>query len=678
MQQAFRNINGKLYITFKAMVDVGVSSNYLKKEICLGRPSWMSIKDPLHKSKVLICYETLKDKYKVLVHNAYGDPYQSVTLEPLRGMIRRDMAAVKFFDTYRLPNGNKLPTKPVNYPELYAHHAQLFNMISYVMENKRIMKMELCMTMDTFWESVVKIIGTDRYAYLPQTVDNIKKRWRKYQEHGYASLISSKFGNSNTLKIHTEEQKAVLLKLIAAHQNLEDTVVCNKFNQVAAEMNWGFKISAPTVRIYRKKHDMEVAASRKGKSQMIHRLRTTLKRDKPKYAGVLFEYDGWTTELLFQATTNDKTTGKKKVDYNARLQLMTVYDPYNDYIVGYHIGKENTDNIIEAIKNAVDNVYRMTGRYYLINELLTDNFGRGSLDKFYNRAAVLHRTPAVGNAKSKTIESFFNRLNKELFRTQFNTSGHNITSRKENQPNMDWMDKHKKYLPTVEQGYMQIEYLVQEHRSTREQAWLDSFNELVAQGRMHEIDRETYLSIFGSTDGNTNRLSNAGIRKCINKFEYTFDLLDMSFRRQTYTDWTIIYDTNDLSSVLAVNDDGTQSFLLQQKQSVPLAASEWTEEHHKIAQRTWGFNKHMESQVTESVVQIDARSAKVVQETALKTMFIHSGQQKKAIQNAQNVYEIEAIKHENTSEEGGVNAVFDTKKWWESDEMIEEMAKNNL
>lgn len=672
----FKSIHGRLYVTFRAMVDSGISEQTMHLARFRASTSWKFIDDPHDKRKVLVCYESLKDKYKLMVRNAFGDPYNSMTLEPLRHMVQRDLNAFQFYTDYTLPNGNKLPTKP-DYIDIYTRQAELFNMITYVMNNKRVMKNELCMSMDVFWESIAKIVIADKYEYLPQTVDNIKKRWRKYQQQGYGSLVSNKFGNANTQKISSAEHKALLLKLIAAHHNLEDTVVASKYNEAAAQLGWGFTISAPTVRVYRRKYDMEIAASRKGKSQLIHRLRPTLMRDKPKYAGILFEYDAWTAELLFQSSGHDRE-GKKKIDYNVRLQMMAVYDPFNDYIVGYHIGKEKSETIRAAIKNAVDNIHRLTGRYFLVNELVTDNFGRGSMDNFYRKAAMLHRPATVGNAKSKTIESFFNRFNNEVCRDQFNTTGHNITSRKDNQPNMDWLDKHKKDLPTVEQGYMQIEMLIQKHRAPREQQWLESYQQLIAEGRVKEIDRTTYLMIFGTTDGFTNRISNAGIRKQISGVEYTYDLHNLDFRRQTFTDWTLIYDTNNLETVLAVNEDGTKRFLLAQKQSVPLAASEWRDEHHRIANKTFGFNRHIESHVTQKLSEIDEVTAKIIDQTPLKTMFIHAGQQKKALQEAQNVHDFTPIQQENTSEEGGVNALFDDVDRLFDPEFIQNLANNNL
>lgn len=645
MQQPFKNIDGKLHITKKAMVDLGISDEYLRSAKSQNLKCWKFI--DTDKDKSLISYEDLKDGYKILIDNKYGNVYDYMTFEPIKSLIKRDIKALQFFGNYIFNNGDKLPLKPVNYVQLYTRHAELFNMVTHVMENKSVLKKELCLTMDAFWETLVTIVKTGDYQYLPQTTDNIKKRWRIYNTTGYQSLISNKFGNLNTAKLTTDEHIAVLLKLISAHQNLEDTIVAKKFNIAANELGWNFTISAQTVAVYRKKADMIIASARKGKGEFTNRLRLTLDRDKPKHAGVLFEYDGWTVELLFQDTAEileGKDKGKVRTTYNNRMELLYVYDPYNDYIVGYYIATEKSETIQLAMKNAVDNVYKLTGKYYLFNELVTDNFGNGSMDSFYNKVAVTHRYTAKGkhkNPKDKTIESHNNRLNNEAFRCEPNTSGHNLTSRKENQPNTDILNANKKYFPTLEQGYQQIVKCVESYKAPREQAWLESFNQLVALGKVHEISREMYLQIFGEVKPKTNKLTGKGISIQIAGQKYTYNFLDIGFRELTFTNWNILFDRNNMNDILLINEDGSQRYLVSQKQNVPLALSERTEYHQHIINQTNGFNSKMESHITNELTKIDSVAMSLINQTTIKTMFIdNKGQQKNALQKAKNVREL--------------------------------------
>lgn len=684
MQHQFKNIDGKLYITFKAMVECGVSETTLKVAKMRGSSNWIFINDPLDKRKVLISYEDLKDGYKKLVINKYGDPYDYMALEPLKALIKRDIKALQFFENYVFPNGERLPLKPVNYIELYTRHAELFNMVTHVMDNKRVLKKEVCMTMDKFWETLVTIIKTGNYQYLPQTTDNIKKRWRKYSSIGYSGLISDKFGNSNTAKLTTDEHIAVLLKLISAHQNLEDTIVAKKFNIVAQEQAWNFTISPQTVALYRKRNDMIIASARKGKGEFTNRLRVTVDRDKPKYAGVLYEYDGWTVELLFQDTyevQEGKDKGKMKTTYSARMELLYVYDPFNDYIVGYYIATETSDTIKLAIKNAVDNVYRLTGKYYLFNELVTDNFGNGSLTPFYNKVAINHRYTAKGvrkNPKDKTIEPHNNRLNNEVFRSEPNTSGHNLTSRKENQPNTDILDANKKKFPTLEQGYMQIERLIGEYRKPREQAWLESFNELVALGKVQEISREMYLQIFGEVKPKTNKLTGKGIVIQIANQKYTYNLLDIGFRELTFTNWNVIFDRNNMSDILLVNEDGSQRYLVSQKPTIPLALSERTSEHEHIANQINGFNKQVESHIVNGLSNIDSVAMPLINQTTIKTMFIDGGKQKRSLQQAKNVREITANTEDVSIDDIGVDDENTAEYAWKNKDKWKNKAITNL
>lgn len=667
------------------MVDCGVSESTINLAKHRNSICWKFISDPIDKRKVLISYEDLKDGYKKLIENKFGDPYEYMTLEPIKALIKRDIKALQFFENYNFSNGERLPLKPVNYVELYTRHAELFNMATYVLENKRVLKKELCMTMDTFWETLVTIVKTGDYQYLPQTTDNIKKRWRVYNTNGYQSLISNKFGNVNTAKLTTDEHIAVLLKLISAHQNLEDTIVAKKFNTVAKEHNWNFTISAQTVAVYRKKADMIIASARKGKGEFTNRLRVTLDRDKPKHAGVLYEYDGWTVELLFQdrfEIKDGKDKGKIKTTYSARMELLYVYDPFNDYIVGYYIATETSDTIKLAIKNAVDNIYKLTGKYYLFNEFVTDNFGNGSLTSFYNKVAIHHRYTAKGahkNPKDKTIEPHNNRLNNEVFRSEPNSSGHNLTSRKENQPNTDVLDANKKYFPTLEQGYQQIERLIGEYRKPREQAWLNSFNELVSLGKVQEISREMYLQIFGEVKPKTNKLTGKGIVVQIANQKYTYNLLDIGFRELTFTNWNIIFDRDNMSDILLINEDGSQRYLVSQKPTVPLALSERTEEHEHIANKINGFNKQIESHIVNGLSNINSVAMPLINQTSIKTMFIDGkGQQKGTLQQAKNVRELPNKTDDVSVDDIGVDDETTTEYAWKNKDKWKNRAITNL
>ena len=78
------------------------------------------------------------------------------------------------------------------------------------------------------------------------------------------------------------------------------------------------------------------------------------------------------------------------------------------------------------------------------HQLQSDNYGIASLTPFYSAMAHLHTPAAVGNAKSKIIEPYFMYLNKNYCQTQPNWSGFGITSKKDNQPNTEFLDKNKK------------------------------------------------------------------------------------------------------------------------------------------------------------------------------------------------------------------------------------------
>jgi hypothetical protein len=216
--------DGILHFEFKDLTELGVEENTLWTASKRGSKCWTFVSDPDDGRKVLVPWGGMPEQWQKAAEAKYGDPVAYMAITPLRRLIRRDIDAFKFFDSYTIDGTRKLPKGAINYVELYTGHAELLNMITYVLANKKALKKELCMTMDRFWTSVAAIVKAD-YSGLPQTVDRLKKRWREYRTAGYGCLVSKKFGNQNTAKLKNDEHISVLLKLLSAHQNLEDAIL---------------------------------------------------------------------------------------------------------------------------------------------------------------------------------------------------------------------------------------------------------------------------------------------------------------------------------------------------------------------------------------------------------------------------------------------------------------------
>ena len=51
-------------------------------------------------------------------------------------------------------------------------------------------------------------------------------KFQEYLQQGYVCFISGKYLNGNAAKVADEEQEQVLTALLAHHNNLPDTLVC--------------------------------------------------------------------------------------------------------------------------------------------------------------------------------------------------------------------------------------------------------------------------------------------------------------------------------------------------------------------------------------------------------------------------------------------------------------------
>ena len=73
-----------LYLEFADLTSVGVSENTIKRAKVKAASGWCFASDPSDRRKVLIKYDTLRDKYKALIEKQYGNPYEYIKQRALR------------------------------------------------------------------------------------------------------------------------------------------------------------------------------------------------------------------------------------------------------------------------------------------------------------------------------------------------------------------------------------------------------------------------------------------------------------------------------------------------------------------------------------------------------------------------------------------------------------------
>lgn len=184
-------------------------------------------------NQVLIEFETLPLKYKELVKGKYGNPYKYFSSQPLLAMLKEDMQARIFYETYLLPCGDPLPLK---YQTRYARQCDWLNMISTVIADKSELKEVLKITISEFWDIVIALHSTDKVCNpeLPTTTKRLREKIAFYKETGYEGLIEKwRFNNDYGRKVDQSIER-LIMSLYARHAKPYATIVCRDYNEFMA------------------------------------------------------------------------------------------------------------------------------------------------------------------------------------------------------------------------------------------------------------------------------------------------------------------------------------------------------------------------------------------------------------------------------------------------------------
>ena len=157
----------------------------------------------------LVSVESLPEKYKKMVKEKYGD----MDTEALRNWFSQhweiDANARSWYSLFRLPSGDSL--KPEQQQEYTLNASALQAVVRLLNDTK--MKRAVMQGSRVRWEEMSGAISFYQKEFghtLPTSVSRFKKKVKDFQEKGYASLISGKFGNQNTRKVNIDIERLVL------------------------------------------------------------------------------------------------------------------------------------------------------------------------------------------------------------------------------------------------------------------------------------------------------------------------------------------------------------------------------------------------------------------------------------------------------------------------------------
>lgn len=571
------------FITYRSLRNRIQSNTQSEKE--LRKASWSY--------EALVLFSSLSVEWINKLTHEFGNPKEETKKSWFAQNYVSDRKAFDFFFAYTFgEDGKKLEA---TYVEQYTYNASVLNTVLLMKNNrKQYLKALGCTSVD-IWDSLSRDVNSFREVphNLPTTRNSLQRKASEYAKNGYIEIISGKHITKNAAKVKDEEQFALIDELLAKHTNLDNELISNLYNMVAERLNWK-TITAQTVANRKTDSNLVVFAGRNGASALSNKILMQNKRMKPSAPMLYWSMDGWDAELLYQKTDIDKR-GYSTTTYHNRLTIIVVLDPFNKYPVGYAIGlRENPELIKEALRNAVNHTSELFGMRYKPYQLQADRYQYKALKPFYEACTKFFTPSKAHNSKSKVIEPYWNHINKTYCRLFDNWSGFNVDSGSDNQPNSEYLNKIRHTFPDQKGVIMQLESIIQQERSKKLQEYLNNWENVSAEYRQ-PMEQENYLMTMGATSGTTNKLEANGLNVTIQGQKMTYDCFDINFRKQAHQNWSIMYDTHDLSTVLAVSSDTKYRFLLEQKHIQAMAIADRKENDSFELQKVKDFNKDVEN-----------------------------------------------------------------------------------
>ena len=565
----------------------------------------------------LVAYDSLPDRYKKAITEKVGDPRQAAKHNVLEGLIEHSAEATRWFEDFMIDETRHLPADKRR--EYYAN-AVVLDAIGRLIASRNTKRKALGGKATRFWEEIAQAVQNldhDKWPHtLPENARSLERKYQKYRADGYQSLVHKAYttGQRNAAKVATDENEAILVSLMADPRNLDNAQVAKLYNMVAAQMDWK-KITSATVAVWRDKCDDLIYSYRLGGEKYRATREMQVKRSAPTRPLLFWTLDGWDVELLYQ-----ERNAKGVTTYTNRLTLEVVLDAHTKYPIGYAIGKnEDAALIREALRDAERETQRLFGKMYRVAQIQCDHFALKAMSATYDTVATKVVPARVKNAKSKPIESWFNHFNKKYCQMQTNWSGFGVTSRKDLQPNMEALSARKKDFPDKDGLIKQLVSFIQMERAELHDRYVASFS---ADG-LEVLTTQQYLMAFGQSTGDRRYLlQGSGIRCTIGAAKMDYDCFDTRFRRYASTRWQLRYDPDDRHFALAVNEDESLQFVLEEKYTQPMALADRTDGDAAELKRVMDFNRRKEAELTDEMSRTRQTAMEVLEQTTLSKLLI--------------------------------------------------------
>lgn len=539
--------------------------------------------------------DSLPEKYKAEVYKRFDIPPMDREKSLLEQLIRPLPEAVSYYHSYRLADGRCLPSDKI---AQYTAEAQILEAISaYWMEHtsKRGKAGRRPMGKGELYgwlADMIQALPQEEYPHkLPKS--RLQEKHEAYQRDGYESLIHKGYQNQNASKTGGDEQSALLLMLLASPNNLNNSQVARLYNETAKVRGWE-KLTASAVGKIAKSKSLLIDAGRKGRTDYRLQVQTAIKRTKPTRAMSYWVHDGWTVELYYQHTTTDKKGGTKTV-YDCRLVVVVILDASCSYPIGYAIGERECPQLIaQALRSAAHHTEELFGVKCHPREIQYDHYQIGALTPLYKAMSNKLSPARAKNARAKIIEPYFSRLNKTYCQLQPNWSGYGITGKKGKGTNREVASDLRHQIPTRAEVEGQIHTIMSQERAMKHEEYMSLFDGDITD---IQLDRSIYLEHWGETSGRYIGQSIYGLTPTIFGEVQYYESFEQGFKEQRHQRWQVFYDPSDLTSVLAVSEDGQYKYLLERKHLQPMAVEDQRPEDLQHLERVRTHQREIEDWV---------------------------------------------------------------------------------
>lgn len=545
----------------------------------------------------LYAVESLPLKWRTEVYKRYPDLQEQADSREFIDTVEPDGKALSFYQDYKLSDGRNLPDDKVLE---YASNAAIMNAFRRRWEahvSKRQRSGKRTTLAKEFWSRAAAALPrlADHFPHsLPGSPRRLQMKFAEYVSSGYECFISGKFLNGNAGKVLTDEQTGYLATLISNPNNVQDTVVAKFYNAKARMLGWK-EITAAAVGVWREKLQLEAAAGRLGVTSFRANKTMQVKRSRPTAPFLMCSLDGWTVELLYQKTRTDKK-GHNVTTYTNRLTIVVVLDPCVDYPMGYAVGDHECPELIKAaLRNAAIHSREITGEMLRYNQVQSDHYAIKSMTELYAVLGDKVIPAQAHNAKAKPVEPYFNHLNTTYCQLCPNWSGFGVTTNPKRQPNSEALNKRRHSFPDEVGLRAQIDEMMRLERQQKIGKLMEKLANLKPEHRL-PMSREMYLLNFGAETGFKNVLEGCGLRPTILGMKRDYDCFDLTFRDHASERWTVKYDPDDLHEVLAVSEDGTRRYMLEEKYVQPMALADRKPGDAEQLQRVHDYNKALEAE----------------------------------------------------------------------------------